>query len=69
MNGSANPNVTTWMNFKEPFEYIVPAKWLPDGCGLSVQTMPRLQTEYRCISPIAKTGAASRVLWKRIPAG
>lgn len=37
---------TTWVQVTDkPFEYIVRAKWLPDGRRLSLETMPRLQTE------------------------
>ena len=45
MTEFANPNATTWIDIKEPFEYIVRAKWLPDGGRLSLQTMPRVQTK------------------------
>lgn len=55
--GRANPRVrlginelgqanTTWIQITDkPFEYIVRAKWLPDGRQLSLETMPRVQTE------------------------
>src|SRR5678816_2468 len=55
--GRANPRVrlgitelgrdnTTWVQITDkPFEYIVRAKWLPDSQRLSLETMPRVQTE------------------------
>ena len=63
----ANPSVTTWINIKEPFEYIVRAKWLPDGRRLSLQTMPRVQTELSLYLADRKTGAATRVLTETDP--
>jgi dipeptidyl-peptidase-4 len=72
--GGANPRVrlgiielghdaTTWMEIKDrPFEYIVRAKWLPDGRRLSVETMPRLQTQLSLLWVDRKTGAATGVL-------
>ena len=59
---------TTWINLKgKPFEYIVRAKWLPDGRRLSVQTMPRLQTELTLYFADRKTGATTRVLTETDP--
>ena len=63
----ANPSLTTWINIKEPFEYIVRAKWLPDGRRLSLQTMPRVQTELSLYLADRKTGAATRVLTETDP--
>jgi dipeptidyl-peptidase-4 len=72
--GRANPRVrlginelghdnTTWIQINDkPFEYIVRAKWLPDGSRLSLETMPRLQTELSLYLADRKTGSASRVL-------
>jgi dipeptidyl-peptidase-4 len=64
----AAPTVTTWVNIKDkPFEYIVRANWLPDGRRLSLQTMPRLQTELSLYFADRKTGAATRVLTETDP--
>ena len=52
------PN-TTWIQIKEPFEYIVRAKWLPDGRRLSLETMPRLQTQMSLYFADRKSGAAT----------
>ena len=60
------PN-TIWIQIKEPFEYIVRAKWLPDGRRLSFQTMPRLQTEMSLYFAERKSGASKRVLTERDP--
>ncbi len=71
--GGANPRVrlgiaelekpnTTWIQIKEPFEYIVRAKWLPDGRRLSFETMPRLQTQLFLYFADRKTGTANRIL-------
>lgn len=71
--GGANPRVrlgitelekpnTNWVQIKEPFEYIVRAKWLPDGRRLSFQTMPRLQTQLFLYFADRKTGNANRIL-------
>src|SRR5215831_9559263 len=53
------PN-TTWIQIKDPFEYIVRAKWLPDGHRLSLETMPRIQTEMSLYFVDRKSGAATR---------
>lgn len=45
-----------------PHEYVVRAKWLPDNRRLSVQTMPRLQTELDLLFVDAQSGAATPVL-------
>lgn len=64
----ANAGSTTWIDLKDkPFEYIVRAKWLPDGRRLSVQTMPRLQTELTLYFADRRTGAATRVLTETDP--
>ncbi len=72
--GRANPRVrlgitelghagTTWVQLNDkPFEYIVRAKWLPDGRRLSLETMPRLQTELSLFLADRKTGKATHVL-------
>jgi dipeptidyl-peptidase-4 len=60
------PN-TTWIQIKEPFEYIVRAKWLPDGKRLSFQTMPRLQTEMSLYSADRKSGESKRILTETDP--
>jgi dipeptidyl-peptidase-4 len=77
--GRANPRVrlgivelgqdtTNWIQIKDkPFEYIVRAKWLPDGRRLSIQTMPRLQTEMSLYWVDRKSGAATRVLTETDP--
>jgi dipeptidyl-peptidase-4 len=77
--GRANPRVrlgiaeledtrTTWVPITDkPFEYIVRAKWLPDGRRLSLETMPRLQTELSLYFADRKTGAATRILTERDP--
>lgn len=63
-----NVGTTTWIDLKaKPFEYIVRAKWLPDGKRLSVQTMPRLQTELSLFFADRKTGAATHVLTETDP--
>jgi dipeptidyl-peptidase 4 len=64
----AHPDATTWIKFDDkPFEYIVRAKWLPDGGRLSVQTMPRLQTEMSLYFADRKTGATTRILTETDP--
>ena len=64
----ANPDVTTWIDLKDkPFEYIVRANWLRDGRRLSVQTMPRLQTELSLFFADRKTGAATHILTETDP--
>ena len=77
--GRANPRVrlgiaeldregTTWIQITDkPFEYIVRAKWLPDGRRLSLETMPRLQTELYLYFADRKTGAATRILTETDP--
>ena len=72
--GRANPRVrlgitelghdrTTWIQINDkPFEYIVRAKWLPDGRRLSLETMPRQQTELSLYFADRQTGNATRVL-------
>jgi dipeptidyl-peptidase 4 len=59
---------TTWIQINDkPFEYIVRAKWLPDGHRLSLETMPRLQTELSLYFADRKTGSATRVLTETNP--
>ena len=77
--GRANPKVrlgiaeldregTTWIQITDkPFEYIVRAKWLPDGRRLSLETMPRLQTGLYLYFADRKTGAATRILTETDP--
>jgi dipeptidyl-peptidase-4 len=77
--GRANPRVrlgiaelghdsTTWIQVADkPFEYIVRAKWLPDGRRLSLETMPRLQTELSLYLADRKTGKTTRVLTETDP--
>jgi dipeptidyl-peptidase-4 len=77
--GRANPRVrlgitelgidgTTWIQINDkPFEYIVRAKWLPDGRRLSLETMPRLQTELSLYFADRKTGKTTRVLTETDP--
>jgi dipeptidyl-peptidase-4 len=77
--GRANPRVrlglteldhegTTWVQINDkPFEYIVRAKWLPDGRRLSLETMPRVQTELTLYFADRKTGATTRVLTETDP--
>ena len=77
--GRANPRVrlgitelghdgTTWIQISDkPFEYIVRAKWLPDGRRLSLETMPRLQTELSLYLAERKTGKATHVLTETDP--
>ena len=77
--GRANPRVrlgitelghdtTTWVQINDkPFEYIVRAKWLPDGRRLSLGTMPRLQTELSLYFADRKTGKATPVLTEMDP--
>ena len=63
-----NPSTTTWIEIKDkPFEYIVRAKWLPDGRRLSVQTMPRLQTEVSLYFADRVTGTSTRILTETDP--
>ena len=77
--GRANPRVrlginelghdsTTWIQINDkPFEYIVRAKWLPDGRRLSVETMPRLQTELYLYFADRQTGKVTPVLTEKDP--
>jgi len=77
--GRANPRVrlgivelghaaTNWIQITDkPFEYIVRAKWLPDGSRLSVETMPRVQTELSLYWVDRKTGAPTHVLTETDP--
>ena len=77
--GRANPRVrlgitelghegTTWIQINDkPFEYIVRARWLPDGSRLSLETMPRLQTELSLYVADRKTGSATRLLTETNP--
>ena len=76
--GCANPRVrlgitelghdgTIWIQLSKPFEYIVRAKWLPDGRRLSLQTMPRLQTELALYFADRKTGKSTHVLTETNP--
>ena len=77
--GRANPRVrlgitklghdrTTWIQLNDkPFEYIVRAKWLPDGQRLSLETMPRVQTELALYFADRKTGKATHVLTETDP--
>ena len=72
--GGANPRVrlginelgqdgTTWIQITgKPFEYIVRAKWLPDGRRLSLETMPRVQTELSLYFADRKSGKTTHVL-------
>ena len=64
----AAPDSTTWIDIKDkPFEYLVRAKWLADSRRLSVQTMPRLQTQLNLYFADRKTGAATHVLTETDP--
>lgn len=77
--GRANPRVrlgiielghdnTTWIQIDDkPFEYIVRAKWLPDARRLSLETMPRQQTELSLYFANRETGKATRVLTETNP--
>ena len=76
--GGANPRVrlgiveletpnTTWIQIKDPFEYIVRAKWLPDGRRLSLETMPRTQTKISLYFADRKSGAATHILTETDP--
>jgi dipeptidyl-peptidase-4 len=77
--GRANPRVrlgitelghdgTTWTQINDkPFEYIVRAKWLPDGRRLSLETMPRRQNEMSLYFADRKTAKATRVLTETNP--
>lgn len=77
--GRANPRVrlginelgqsaTTWIQINDkPFEYIVRAKWLPDGRRLSFETMPRVQTDLHLYFADRKTGKATHVLTETDP--
>jgi dipeptidyl-peptidase-4 len=61
-------NLTTWIQIDDkPFEYIVRAKWLPDGRRLSLETMPRLQTELSLYFADRQTGKATHVLTETDP--
>src|ERR1700752_2581719 len=60
-------SATTWIQIKEPFEYLVRAKWLPDGKRLSLETMPRVQTELSLYFADRQTGAAKHILTERDP--
>lgn len=77
--GRANPTVrlgiielagdtTTWISINDkPFEYIVRAKWLPDGSRLSLETMPRTQTELSLYFADRKTRKTRHVLTETDP--
>ncbi|HEY3581909.1 MAG TPA: DPP IV N-terminal domain-containing protein [Pyrinomonadaceae bacterium] len=77
--GRANPRVrlgiielghdnTTWIQINDkPFEYIVRAKWLPDARRLSLETMPRQQTELSLYFANRETGNATHVLTETNP--
>jgi dipeptidyl-peptidase-4 len=76
--GGANPRVrlgvvelatpgTRWIQIKEPFEYIVRAKWLPDSRRLSFETMPRIQNQMSLYFADRKSGAATRILTETDP--
>lgn len=59
---------TTWIQVNDkPFEYIVRAKWLPDGRRLSLETMPRVQTQLHLYIADRKTGKATHVLTETDP--
>jgi dipeptidyl-peptidase 4 len=59
---------TTWIQLNDKsFEYIVRAKWLPDGRQLSLETMPRLQTELSLYFADRKTGRTTRILTETNP--
>ena len=59
---------TTWIQINDkPFEYIVRAKWLPDDQRLSLETMPRVQTELSLYFADRKTGKATHVLTETDP--
>ncbi len=58
---------TTWVQIKEPFEYIVRAKWLPDGRRLSFETMPRLQTQMSLYFTERTSGSSNRILTETDP--
>jgi len=62
-----NASDTKWIQIKEPFEYIVRVKWLPDGRRLSFLTMPRVQTEMSLHFADRGTGASNRVLTETDP--
>ena len=54
---------TTWVQVNDkPFEYIVRAKWLPDGRRLSLETMPRLQTDLYLYFADRQSGKTTHVL-------
>ena len=53
---------TTWIQINDPFEYIVRAKWLPDGKRLSFETMPRLQTQLSLYFADRTSGSSKRIL-------
>src|SRR5687767_12247990 len=77
--GGANPKVrlgiaeignpaTTWIQITDrPFEYLVRAKWLPDGSRLSLMTMSRSQTEMTLYFADRKNGAPTRILAETDP--
>jgi len=78
--GETNPSVrlgiaeltdtpaTKWVEIKDkPFEYIIRAKWLPDGGRLSVETMPRVQTEVTLYFADRRSGATTRILTETDP--
>jgi dipeptidyl-peptidase 4 len=60
-------STTTWVQIKEPFEYIVRAKWLPDGKRLSFETMPRSQTELSLYFAERQSGASKLILKETDP--
>lgn len=62
------PDATTWIEIKDkPFEYIARVKWLPDSRRLSLETMPRLQTELNLYFADRTSGAATRILTETDP--
>jgi dipeptidyl-peptidase-4 len=76
--GGANPRVrlgvvelatlnTNWIQIKEPFEYIVRAKWLPDSRRLSFETMPRIQNQMSLYFADRKSAVPTRILTETDP--
>jgi dipeptidyl-peptidase-4 len=62
----ATPN-TNWIQIKEPFEYIVRAKWLPDSRRLSFETMPRVQNQMSLYFADRKSAVPTRILTETDP--
>lgn len=63
-----NGKPTTWITIGDrPYDYILRAKWLPDGGHLTVQTLTRDQHELGLYLAVRETGVVERVLTETTP--